>query len=250
MPHALITGASTGIGAALALELARRGWAVSLVARRGELLAQLADQVSAGGGKAAWAAADVTDRTQVEAAVATLVERLGPVDLLVANAGSGSPSRAVKADVDNWVGILRLNVEGVLYALGAVLPAMAARKSGHVAVVSSLAGFRGLPTHSAYSASKAAASAFFEGLRPELRASGIAVTTIHPGFVKTPLTDKNRFPMPFLVPVDKAARIVADGLEGRKAEINFPFPMVLVMKLARLFPNWLWDRLIVSFRMG
>lgn len=241
MPVTLVTGASTGIGAALARELARRGHAVGLVARRGELLAALAEEIRAAGGRAAWATADVTVRAEVDAAVRAIEAELGPIDVLVANAGVGLPAPARKVPLDDWITMFDLNVYGVIYSVAAVLPAMVARRGGHLAVVSSVAGFRGLPGFAAYSASKAAVTTFFEGLRGELRGVGIAVTAIHPGFVETPLTAKNRFEMPFLMPADRAARIIADGLERRRAEITFPWQMKILMNLVRVMPNWLYD---------
>jgi NADP-dependent 3-hydroxy acid dehydrogenase YdfG len=250
MPVTLITGASAGIGAALARELARRGHAVGLVARRADLLEALAAEIRAAGGTAMWVSADVTDRAQVEEATARVTAELGPIDLMVANAGTGLAARADRAPVDAWMSVLRLNIEGAIYSAAAVIPAMVARKGGHIAVVSSIAGFRGLPGNGAYSASKAAVSVFFEALRVDLARSGIAVTIIHPGFVRTPLTAKNRFPMPFLMESDRAARILADGLAARRSEINFPWPMVMVMRLARLLPNWLWDRVVRGVRLG
>lgn len=244
MPVTLITGASVGIGAALARELARRGHAVGLVARRAELLEALCAEIVAAGGKAAWAAADVTDRAQVEEAAARITAALGPIDLLVANAGTGVAVKAASAPVDAWMQVFRLNLDGVVYSVGAVLPGMVARNGGHLAVVSSIAGYRGLPGNGAYSASKAAVTTFFEALRVDLKSHGIAVSTIHPGFIKTPLTDKNRFPMPFLMPAERAATLIADGLAARRSEINFPWQMVWLLKLARLLPNWVYDGIV------
>lgn len=244
MPNAIITGASAGIGAALAEELARRGWAVGLVARRAERLESLAATITAAGGRAAWAAADVTDREAIGAAVRSIEAALGPTDLLVANAGTGIPVSARKVPVDQWMAVLRLNVDGVIFSVAAVLPGMLERRSGHLAVVSSVAGFRGLPRSGAYSASKAAITTFFESLRLELRPVGIAVTAIHPGFVATPLTARNRFPMPFILSAERAARIIADGLERRRSDVTFPWQMRWLMGLVRRLPNWLYDQVM------
>lgn len=244
MPVTIITGASTGIGAALAVELGRRGHRVGLIARRVELLAEVAKQVEAAGGKAAYVAADVTQRVSITEACAALEAQLGPCDLLVANAGSGEPTPAQKNPIEAIERILDLNVRGVLYAIGAVLPGMLARKSGHLAAVSSVAGFRGLPGTGGYSASKAYVTTLLESFRVDLRRRGIAVTSINPGFIETPLTSVNKFPMPFLLKVEVAARIIADGLERRPAELTFPFRMKVLMNLARVLPNWLYDAVI------
>jgi NADP-dependent 3-hydroxy acid dehydrogenase YdfG len=244
---AIITGASTGIGHALARELGKRGWAVGLLARRGELLADLAGEIAAAGGHAAFASADVTDRAATESAIAQLQADLGPADLLVANAGGSEPSPAQKVPVDAILRVMQLNYAGVVHGVGAVLPGMLARKRGHLAVVSSVASFRGMPTHGAYCASKAAVSTLFESFRIDLRGSGIAVTTIHPGFVETPLTAKNRQPMPFLMTAERAARIIADGLEKRRADITFPWQLRILMGwILRWTPPWIWDRVVAG----
>jgi len=243
MPVAIITGASSGIGAALAHELGRRKWRVGVIARRTDLLDALVTEVRAAGGEAAAASADVTDRAGLEAAVAALEATLGPCDLLVANAGSGQPAPMHKIPVDTILSTMRLNFDGAVYSASAVLPGMLERKRGHVAVVSSVAANRGLPGNGAYSASKAAVSTLWEAMRVDLRGHGIACTTVHPGFVATPLTQKNKFKMPFLLTAEQAAVIVADGLERRVPEITFPWQMRWVARLMRALPIWLWDRM-------
>lgn len=243
MPVAIVTGASSGIGAALAKELARRGWKVGLVARRAELLDALAAEIRAAGGEAAAAAADVTDRAATEAAIHGLEAALGPCDLLVANAGTGAPTPAHKVPVDTILSIMRLNYDGVVHAAAAVLPGMLERKRGRLAVVSSVAATRGLPGTGAYSASKAAISTLWESMRIDLRNKGVTCTTIHPGFIDTPLTQKNRFKMPWIMPVERAARICADGLEAGAIDITFPWQMRWLSRLMRRLPNWLWDRI-------
>lgn len=244
MPVTVITGASTGIGAALARELARRGHAVGLIARRAELLEAEVAAIRAAGGKASWATADVTDASLTAAALDKLIGELGPIDLLVANAGIGIPSPSHKAPLESWTKMFRLNVEGVLNSIAPVIPPMVARKAGHLAVVSSVAGFRGLPGFGAYSASKSAVTTLFESLRNDLRPYGITCTAIHPGFITTPLTAKNKFPMPFLLSAEAAAKIIADGLEKRRTVITFPWQMKLLMGFVRSLPNFVFDAVI------
>jgi len=185
--------------------------------------------------------ADVTDREGLHAAIAALVQANGPVDMLVAGAGGGGPTPASKLDGPKVTSQMRLNFDGVVYACEAVLPSMLERKSGHIAAISSVAAWRGLPPSGTYSAAKAAVTVQMEAWSAELRPRGIAVTTIHPGFVRTPLTAKNKFPMPFLVDVDWAARVMADGLERRRRQINYPLRMVWLMTLVRALPAWLYE---------
>ncbi len=242
MSVAIITGASSGIGASLARELGRRKWKVGVIARRADLLDAIVAEVRAAGGEAAAAVADVTDRAALDAAVLALEAALGPCDLMVANAGSGKPAAMHKIPVESILWTMRLNFDGALHSAAAVLPGMLERKRGHVAVVSSVAAHRGLPGNAGYSASKAAVSTLWESMRVDLRPHGVTCTTIHPGFVATPLTAKNRFKMPFLLTADRAAVIVADGLEARAAEITFPWQMRWIGRLMRWLPIWLYDR--------
>jgi short-subunit dehydrogenase len=239
---AVVTGASSGIGRALAKVLAADGARVGLVARRREQLEELAGEIAAAGGTAAVAPADVGDRDQVRAAVEEVRGRLGPVDLLVANAGVGAPTLLDPMNVGDVEKMLRINTLGVVYAVEAVLPEMLRRRRGHVAAVSSLAAYKGLPGESGYCASKAAVNVFLEGLRIQVRSRGIAVTTICPGFVKTPMTDINPFHMPWLLEADEAARRIARALHHRKKVYNFPWQMALLMKLTAWLPDWVIAR--------
>jgi short-subunit dehydrogenase len=234
----VITGASSGIGRALALELARQGHRLGLIARRREELERVADEIRALGGHAEFAPADVTDRAQVLAAFESLTGRLGPVDLLVANSGRGGPTRVEpQHNTAETEDLFRVNVFGVVYCIEAVLPAMVARKQGHIAAVASVAAFKGMPGYSAYCASKAAVVTYMEGLRIQLRRRGVHVTTICPGFVRTPMTAVNKFPMPFLIDADKAARLIATALRRKKKVYAFPWRMARLMRLMYWAPD-------------
>ncbi|GIW81118.1 MAG: short-chain dehydrogenase [Gemmatales bacterium] len=235
---AFITGASSGIGWEVAKELARQGCKVGLVARRQEALEKLADEIATHGGVAASAPADVSDRKQVQSAFRELADRLGPCDLLVANAGVGVPSFIEPFNIADVERMIRVNLFGVIYAVEAVLPAMLRRGSGHLAAVSSLAAYKGLPVESGYCASKAAVNTYMESLRIQLRYRGIHVTTICPGFVRTPMTEVNQFHMPWLMEADEAARRIVRALARRKKVYNFPWQTTLLMKVTRWLPDW------------
>ena len=241
MKVAIITGASSGIGEAVAVELHRRGWRVGLIARREDKLRAITEGL---GEHAGFVTADVTDEDALTQAVRSLESSLGPCDLMLANAGIGDGRSARGFSSEATKGILRVNVDGVIHSFAAVLPGMMERGSGALAVTSSVAGFRGLPNFGAYSASKACVTALVEAMRVDLRRSNIKVTTIHPGFVVSELTERNAFSMPFLVQTPRAARIIANGLERGKAEINFPWQMICLMKIVKWAPNWLYDRLV------
>ena len=244
--HAIITGASSGIGAALARELAGRGLAVGLIARREAPLQALVEQVRAAGGEAAWATADVTRCHEIRAAVEQLQARNGPCTLLVANAGISARTPAYRLDVEQWRSILRVNVEGALNTVDAVLPGMLERGAGHLVVLSSLSAYRGLPRVGPYCASKAAVSALWESMRLDLAPRGLRFTTVHPGYIATPLTEGVKGLM-FLMSAERAARIIAQGVLAGRSEVNFPWQMVLLLGLLRRLPNFLYDRLIRRF---
>jgi short-subunit dehydrogenase len=244
---AVITGASSGIGRALALALAREGCKVGLVARRGELLLELASEIEKEKGTCAHAAADVADRSAVVDAIHRIAAQLGPVDLLIANAGVGVPSGINPFNVADMERLFRINFFGVLYCIDAVLPEMLKRGKGHLAAVSSLAAYKGLPGQQAYCASKAAINSFLDGLRVQLRPNNIAVTTICPGFVWTPMTEDHPFKMPFLVQADDAAKRIIKALRRRKKVFNFPWQMSLLMRLTRWVPDWLLGRATRKF---
>jgi len=238
--RAILTGASSGIGHALARELSRRGYELALLARRGDLLDQLTKELPA---KSIAIACDVTDLAAVREAVRRAEEFLsGPFDLAIANAGVGIPTHAANFDIEDAERTMRINFFGMLYLFDAVIPSMIAQHSGRFVGVASLAGLRGLPASAIYSASKSAMQTFLESSRIDLAPSGVKITIVNPGFVATPLTEKNKFRMPFLMQSDHAARVIANGIERGKRVVEFPRPLSWLMRFARHVPDALYDR--------
>ena len=239
--RAIITGASSGIGAALARELSKRGWSLALLARRGDLLDELKRELR----DSCSVVCDVTDLASVRDAVLKSEELLGgPFDLAIANAGISVPTWATKFSVEDAERIMRVNVIGMFYLFDAVVPSMVERKSGRFVGIASIAGLRGLPSASVYSASKAAMQNFLEASRVELAHAGVGVTIVNPGWVDTPIIEKYKGPVPFLVSAPKAARIIADGIEAGKRTIEFPLPMSALMRMIRVMPAAIYDRVL------
>jgi short-subunit dehydrogenase len=244
----LITGAASGLGRQLALELAGAGAAIAAVDVAAEPLARLPAALP---GKAvATAVADVTDRPALHAAVGDLVRQLGPVDLLIANAGIGletsaDPFRA--ADVEAQV---RVNLIGVANSIETVLPGMLERGRGHLVGISSLASYRGLPRMAGYCAGKAGINALLDALRLEVRPRGIAVTTICPGWIRTALTANIRVAQPYLMEVEDAARRIVEAIRRRRPFYAFPPPAARRVRLLRWLPcgvsDWALRRLLRS----
>lgn len=247
MKTALITGASSGIGRELALELTRRGWRVALLARRKDLLDETAMEIAQNGGEALALECDVTSPEEVERAVRSAESEWRIIDLAVANAGVSAPTSAARFELEEAKRIFRVNVEGTMNLMAAVLPAMVERRSGSFYGIASLAGFRGLPGSGAYSASKAAMQALLEAARVELAPRGVHVGIINPGFIRTPMTAKNRFRMPMLMEPDRAARLMADAIESRRRVYSFPWPMRALMAVMRHLPIPIYDRVTLPY---
>lgn len=237
----LITGASSGIGRALGVEWGRRGASVALLARREAELVKVAGEVEAAGGRALALPADVRDAEEVGRAVGRVTEAWGGVDVLVANAGIATIRAGAGLRAAEVADLFAVNFVGASNSVAAVLPGMLKRGSGHLVAISSLASFRGMPKSSAYSASKAAMSTFFESLRVDLRRSGIRVTTIHPGFIRTPLT-AHRKRLPFLVEPEEAARKIVRAVERGRRTYAFPWQLAGIVRLIRLMPDAVYDR--------
>ncbi|HXD88394.1 MAG TPA: SDR family NAD(P)-dependent oxidoreductase [Urbifossiella sp.] len=244
----LITGASSGIGWALAKELAAEGCKLGLAARREQPLRTLAAEIAAAGGTAAVAVADVSNRESIETGIASLRAALGPIDIAIANAGIGRSTLLNPVNVADVENTFRTNLFGVIYTLSAVLPEMLARRSGHIVAISSLAGYRGLPGESAYCASKAAVNSYMDGLRIHLRGSGVAATTICPGFIVTPMTAKmNAREMPGLMSADAAAKKMVRAIRRRKKVYSFPARVHFLVKLSRWAPDWMIQRVMGKY---
>ena len=246
----LITGASSGIGRALSVELGRRGARLGLLARRADALEELVLEVEGAGGGALALQADVKDAGAVRAAADTLRERFGPVDVLIANAGVGATTHARDLRAEEVAEVININLLGAVNSVTAVVPEMISRGRGQLVAISSLAAYRGLPKSGAYCASKAALSAFFESLRLDLRGAGVDVTIIHPGFIKTPLTAGRHSQMPYLMELQAATLKIVRAIEARKKSYAFPWQLASIVRAALLMPNFLYDRIAVrnSFR--
>lgn len=235
----LITGAASGIGRQLALLLAAEGARIAALDLQGDALDRLATELK---GKAvACAVADVTDLAAMRAAVPPLEAQLGPIDLLVASAGIGRETPADTFVAEYFNAQIQVNLIGVINTLDAVLPGMYLRRRGHVAVLSSMASYRGLPHMGGYCASKAGVNGLLDSLRVELRPLGIAVTTICPAWIRTPMTAPLGLPDKALMSVEEAGRLILHALHARKPFLAFPSRMAWQARLLRYTPRSISD---------
>ncbi|MCV6594652.1 MAG: SDR family NAD(P)-dependent oxidoreductase [Silicimonas sp.] len=231
-----IVGASAGLGREVAREISKRGAEVVLSARDGAALEVLADELP---GRATVVPMDVADADSVAAAAGAV----GAADGLVYLAGVYWPMPAGDFDGEKAAMMLDINLTGAARVLGHVLPEMVARDAGHIVFTGSLSGFRGLPRASGYGASKAGMMSLAETLYADLRGSGVDVQLVNPGFVKSRLTEKNDFAMPFIMEPEAAARLFVEHMEGRDFARNFPRGFAAVFRLSQFLPDWLYYRL-------
>jgi NAD(P)-dependent dehydrogenase (short-subunit alcohol dehydrogenase family) len=243
-PVALITGAGSGIGRQLALLLARAGYRIAALDLQPAGLESLAEELKRQGTACATSIADVTDAAGLSAAIAALEAQLGPTELLIASAGVGIETSGLSYSADDMNKVLSVNLIGVSNSIAAVLPGMLRRGHGHLVGLSSVASLRGLPRMLAYCASKAGLNALLEGLRVELQPHGIAVTTICPGWVRTPMTAQIRGKLDYLLEVEDAARAIVGAIQRRQPFHVFPRRMHWRMRLLGWLPLTWQDRLI------
>lgn len=232
----LITGASSGIGRALALWFAGKGATVHAAARRDEALRALQEEARGLPGGIEPFPLDVARGEETVAAIRALDAKVHGLDLVIANAGVGGETPARRMEWRTLETMLQVNVLGATATLTALLPAMIERKRGHLVGMSSLAAFVSWPRLTTYSASKAYLTHFLAGLRLELQGKGVQVTTVHPGFVKSEMTQHNRFKMPFLLETDDAARRIAEGIVRGTEVLSFPWQMAAASKAMRWVP--------------
>lgn len=237
-----ISGASTGIGQALARYYAAQGATLGLVARRQELLETLAAEL---GVPCAIYSLDVRDAEALQLAAEDFIHRFGAPDVVIANAGvSRGTLTEYKQDIAAFKAVMDINVLGMVHTFQPFIAAMHQQGGGQLVGIASVAGIRGLPGAGAYSASKAAAISYLESLRVEMLKFNISVTTIAPGYIRTPMTDVNTYAMPFLMDVDIAAEKFVRAIANKRRFVVIPWQMGIVAKILRLLPPWLWDSMM------
>ena len=238
-----ITGASSGIGKAVAEKFAKENWKVAISARREELLNEMAKN------KNIFAyPMDVTSQDKIQETFNKILQDFGSIDLCIFSSGTYERKSEKGLNVDNIKKVMEVNFLGVVSCVKAVQEYFQIKKSGHISIVSSPVGYRGLPKSSGYTASKASLNNFTQGIYFDFKRFDVRVTLISPGFIKTALTDKNEFKMPFLKNTSYAAEKIYDGLINKKAfEIIFPPPIALIYKIFQILPNRVYNFLINKF---
>ena len=237
-----ITGASSGIGQALAEHYAKEGAIIGLAARRQDLLNTLQDSLTT---ETMTYALDVRDAEALAGAANDFISRFGAPDIVIANAGvSAGTLTENRDDIKTFKGVIDINLLGMVHTFQPFIESMKQAGKGSLVGIASVAGIRGLPGAGAYSASKAAVIAYLESLRVELSINGIHVTTIAPGYIKTPMTDINEYAMPFLMAPEVAAKKFAQAIAKKKRFIVIPWQMGWLARVMRFLPPWLWDTMM------
>ncbi len=244
----LLTGASSGIGLALSWQLAKEKVNLALLARREDILRQLAEELKDSGSVMLPVKCDVSVKSETARACREIRARFGQVDIAILNSGLSHRADMDKFSVDNARGVFDVNVFGALNFICELVPDFIQRKGGTIVGVSSLADCRGLPKNGFYCASKAAVTALLESLRVELKELGVKVITVKPGFVKTPMIKGGIYPKPFLMTPEKAAAIIIKGIKKEKRLIQFPLPMVLGSRLVKAMPGFLYESIAARIK--
>ena len=236
-----ITGASTGIGKAIAIKFSKNGWNVAISARRIELLEEISKQNQ----NVFSFPLDVTNKDDCHKVFTEIKNKLGKIDLCVFSTGTWDPKKEKEIDVEQIENVMKVNFFGTLNSIKSVEKYFKDLRKGHISIVSSIAGYRGLPNSTGYGPSKSALNNLAESLYFDFKRYGVRVSLISPGFIKTPMTDKNDFKMPFLKTTEYAADKIYDGLVNSNAfEIHFPKQLTLVLKFLKILPNWLYLKLL------
>ncbi len=236
-----ITGASSGIGKALAIKFAKKGWKVAISARRENLLNEIAKTYN----DIFPYPLDVTDSKKCELVFNSIKEKFKNVDISVFSTGIHDPKSEKSLDLNKVRQIMEVNFFGTINSVNAVYKYYKERKSGQISIVSSVAGYRGLPAGGAYCASKSALTSFTESLNFDMKRNNVRVSLISPGFIKTPMTDQNDFPMPMIKTPEFAAEEIYNGLVKKNAfEIHFPKSFTFIMKILQILPNWAYFKLV------
>ena len=241
MKNIWITGASSGIGKALAVKFAKEGWSVAISARRKELLDNLAKtdpNISS-------FPLDVTRPEDCFQTFENILKKYSSINLCVFSTGIYDPKTEKDINLKQIENVMKVNFFGTLNCIKAVEDYLKNKKEGHISIMSSVAGYRGLPAASGYCASKAALTSLAESLYFDFKRKNVKVSLISPGFIKTPMTDKNRFPMPMIKSPEYAAEKIFIGLTKKNSfEIHFPKSFTIFLKLLRIMPNWLFFWLV------
>jgi short-subunit dehydrogenase len=239
--NVVLIGASQGIGKSLAFEYASTGAKLVLLSRNIEAIKEISDKINSTGGQSFYKECDVSSPGQVKEGIEFAVNTLGTIDTAIINSGVGSPEWMDNFTSEEFKRVYGVNIFGLAHAFECLLPIMKKQGYGKIAGVSSMADSRGYPGSAAYCSSKAAASIFLESARIQLKKFNIRVISVKPGFVRTAMTDKNEFYMPFLMKPEKAARIIRKGIDRGRSVVQFPFPIVLLTWFVRFLPNWIFD---------
>ena len=236
-----ITGASSGIGKALAIRFANEGWKVAASARREILLKELSDKYP----NIQSFPLDVTDSDKCKSVFKDILEKFENIEICVFGTGIHDPKSEKKFNLEKIRKIMEVNFFGTMNSINSIYDYYKERKSGQISIISSVAGYRGLPAAGAYCASKSALISFAESLYFDMKRFDVRVSVVNPGFIKTPMTDQNPFPMPMIVSAEFAAEEMFKGLtKSNSFEIHFPKKFTFIMKILKILPNWLYLKLI------